>query len=289
MNLLEEIEDHPLCADGAMGTLLMERGILAAQCLEELCVSQPDLVSAIHAEYLEAGARIIRTNSFGANPARLANHGLEGRVNEINWQAAQIAKLAAKGTGAYVAGSVGPLGIPAEEAAARGIDREECFRTQIGALLDGGVNLICLETFQDPDELLLALRVKHSLHHCPAICSLAPGKNGDLPGGTSISEAFGLLVRNDAEILGLNCITSDALLAALENAMPAEIPLAVFPSAGLPRHQDGRSIYETPPQEFARAGLALAERGARIIGGCCGTTPAHIATLAKAINQAESP
>ncbi|HEY5741575.1 MAG TPA: homocysteine S-methyltransferase family protein, partial [Terrimicrobiaceae bacterium] len=176
MTLLEEIEEHPLCGDGAMGTLLMERGIGIEQCFEELTLSQPELICQIHAEYVAAGARIIGTNTFGANFVRLARHGLGDRVNEINWHAAQLARQAA--SGAYVAGSVGPLGISLAEAGKQGIDPEECYRTQIGALLEGGVDLIFLETFQDLDELLLALNVKHSLHHCPAICSLAVNEHG---------------------------------------------------------------------------------------------------------------
>ena len=278
MTFLEEIENHPLCGDGAMGTLLMERGIPAEQCFEELCVAQPALILGIHADYLAAGARILRTNSFGANAVRLARHGLEGRVNEINWQAAQIAKEAAKGTGAYVAGSVGPLGISAGEASERMIDREKSFRTHIGALLDGGVNLIFLETFQDLDELLLALRVKQSLHHCPAVCSLAVRDDGTLPDGTSLEAAFAKLVQNEADILGFNGSTDpQAALDVMRRALPKEPPLAVFPKAG--------TTQNSPTADFAEKGLQIIAAGARIIGGCCGTTPAHIAAMAKLLAE----
>ncbi len=284
MDLLEELDKSPICGDGAIGTLLMERGISAGRCLEELCVAEPDIISRVHEDYLDAGARLIGTNSFGANAVRLARHGLEHRVNEINWQAAQLAKQAAKGRNAYVAGSVGPLGISADEAREQGINREECFRTQIGALLDGGVNLIFLETFQDLEELLLAFRVKQSLHHCPAICSLATNENGRLPDGMSIEEAFAELARNDAEIFGMNCVNGpQATLRLVERVAQSVNPLAAFPNAGRPRYQEGRYVYETSPEYFAETIAQMAARGARILGGCCGTTPAHIAAAAKAL------
>jgi methionine synthase I (cobalamin-dependent) len=289
MTLLEEIEDHPLCGDGAMGTLLMERGVATQECFEALCLSRPELISQIHAEYLAAGARIIETNSFGANAVRLCRHGLSSRVNEINWQAAQLARQAvqlARQTAkrAFVAGSVGPLGISCSEADSQGIDREDCFRTQIGALLEGGVDLIFLETFQDLDELLLALHVKQSLHHCPAICSLAVNEDGLLPGGMSLNDAFAKLAHHDAEILGINCVNGpEAALRLVEKFALSELPLAVYPNAGVPRYHAGRCIYEVSPEAFARLGVSMAARGARIIGGCCGTTPAHIAALRKAL------
>src|SRR5205814_1674336 len=124
-------------ADGAMGTLLMDSRFSIDRCFEELCVSEPELVRGIHENYIAAGARLIGTNSFGANAARLERHGLDHRVNELNWSAAQLAKQCARGKNVYVAGSVGPLGITADEASARGIDRDAVFREQIGALLDG--------------------------------------------------------------------------------------------------------------------------------------------------------
>ena len=183
MDILEELETYVLPGDGAMGTELMERGV--SRCFEELCVSEPDTISAIHDSYIAAGARLIKTNSFGSNAVRLARFGLESRVNEISWMAAQLAKQAVKGKEVYVAGSVGPLGITAAEAKAQGIDRKSVFQEQMGALLDGGVNLVMLETFTDFEELELALYVKQSLHHCPAICSLTCGEDGRLPSGLS--------------------------------------------------------------------------------------------------------
>ncbi len=268
-----------------MGTLLIERGVEEHECLETLCLSRPELIRAIHAEYLAAGARIIETNSFGANAVRLGRHGLSNHVNEINWQAAQLARQVAKG--AFVAGSVGPLGISSSEAARRGIDREDCFRAQMGALLEGGVDLIFLETFQDLEELLVAFHIKQSLHHCPTICSLAVNQDGLLPDGISLDVAFAQLAHHDAEILGINCVNGpEVAIGLVEKFTPSGLPLAVFPNAGVPRLQDGRHLYDTSPESFARMGASLAERGVRIIGGCCGTTPAHIAALSKILARA---
>jgi methionine synthase I (cobalamin-dependent) len=284
MTLLEEIDDHPLCGDGAMGTLLMERGIASHHCFEELTLSQPEMISQIHAEYLAAGARLIQTNTFGANAVRLGRHGLSSRVNEINWHAAQLARQAAKG--AFVAGSVGPIGVSPSEASGQGIDREDCFRTQIGALLEGGVDLIFLETFQDLDELLLALHVKQSLHHCPAICSIAASDDGLLPGGMSLGDAFAKLAQHDAEILGINCVNGpQTALRLVEQFARREHPLAAYPNAGAPRFHEGRYLYDVSPETFAQMGASMAARGARIVGGCCGTTPSHIAALSKALES----
>jgi methionine synthase / methylenetetrahydrofolate reductase (NADH) len=285
MSLLEAIETHPLCGDGTIETLLEERGAPANKCVEALCISRPDLVREIHADYVKAGADIIRTNTLAANAVQLRRHGLSNRVNEINWQAAQLARQAAKG--AFVAGSVGPLGISSAEAEHQGVDREECFRTQIGALLEGGVDLIFLETFQDVDEQLVALHVKQSLHHCPAICSLAAGEDGLLPGMVSLEVAFEKLVRHDVEVFGLNCMScAEVALRLVERLGPLELALAVYPNVGLPGHFHDRYGYDLSAEAFARLGVALAERGVRIIGGCCGATPAHIAALSKALADA---
>jgi methionine synthase / methylenetetrahydrofolate reductase (NADH) len=282
MSFLEEIENQALCGDGAMETLLHERGAAADECLEALCISSPDLVREIHADYVNAGAHIIRTNTFGANAVELRRHGLSNRVNEINWQAAQLSRLAAKE--AFVAGRVGPLGISSAEAEQQEVDREECFRMQIGALLEGGVDLIVLENFQDMDELLIALHVKQSLHHCPAICSLAVEEDGLLPGSVSLEFAFKKLIGQDAEMLGINCIAdSKVALRLAERVLPSELPLAVYAKARVARYCYGRNVDDLSPEAFAHMGLALAQRGVRIIGGCRGTTPAHIAVLSKAL------
>src|SRR5438094_7582403 len=145
MDLLDELQSRIVPGDGAMGTILIAANVPMERCFEELCVSQPETVRDIHEKYIAAGARVIETNSFGANAARLEKYGFAGRVNEINWSAAQLARQCARGKNVFVAGSVGPLGITAEQARASGIDRAAVFQEQIGALLDGGVSLIFFE------------------------------------------------------------------------------------------------------------------------------------------------
>ena len=264
MQLLEEIEERVVIGDGAMGTQLFAAGARPGECLEEWCVTRPDIVQRIHEEYIAAGARFIETNSFGANAARLAQFGQERRVGELNWSAAQIAKAAAKGRDVCVAGSVGPLGVAD--------DRKRLFEDQIGALLDGGVQAIILETFQSLEEILIAVEVKHSLHHCPVICCLACDDTGHLPDGTALADAFARLRAADADIVGVNCNADPRALPALLDHAPR---LAAFPSAGVP--------HELTPAAFAELACALAERGVRLIGGCCGTAPAHIAAFADAL------
>jgi homocysteine S-methyltransferase len=284
MDLLNEMHLRVVPGDGAMGTELLAAGASLESCLEELCVSAPENVVEIHTRYLVAGARVIRTNSFGANGVRLARHGLEHHVNEINWSASQLARQTAREYGALVAGSVGPLGISAEEAAERGIDREAIFREQIGALLDGGAQCIMLETFTDVRELALALYVKQSLHHCPAICSLACPASGVLADGTRLADAVEKLRAADADIIGVNCTDSPQSALALIAQVADGEAVSAFPSAGLP--VDGR--YDFSPEDFAKTALNLATNGARLIGGCCGIGPAHIAAMVKALASVES-
>jgi len=284
-DFLETIGSTVLCGDGAMGTLLMERGVSSSRCFEELCVSEPSLISDIHAEYLAAGARVIETNSFGANAVRLERYGLAGRINEINWQAAQLAKQAAKGTGAFVAGSVGPLGISEEEARLRGIDRKAVFQEQIGALLDGGVNVVLFQTFSDVEELLLALYVKQSFHHCPAICLFACDASARLPGGLALGDAFLKLRAADADVVGINCVSGPQTALQLMRHAPANIPFAVYPNAGRPHYHEGRYVYDASPEYFGEAARKFAEHGASLIGGCCGTTPEHIRRIAEAVED----
>lgn len=285
MDLLEDLQNHVICGDGAMGTLLIERGVALNRCFEELNIHSADIVRQIHEDYIHAGAQIISTNSFAANGYKLSRFGLENRVNEINWRAAQLAKEAAKGRHIYVAGSVGPIGLSAAEATERGLDREALFREQIGALLDGGANLLLFETFQDPEELALALYVKQSLHHCSAICSLVCNESGRLSNGASLVEVFHFLRERNADIIGINCVSGPHRALRLLELMPEGVPLAAYPNAGRPRYHEGRYLYEATPAYFAEQAVAMVAAGANIIGGCCGTTPAHIAALAKAIRQ----
>jgi len=275
MDFLEALHARVVPGDGAMGTLLMARGVSRDACLEELCVSDPERIGAIHREYLEAGAQVIRTHSFGSNAVRLAKHGLERRVGELNWLAARIAREATKGSGAIVAASIGPTG--------QGESAREILEEQMGALLDGGAQMVMLETFTDLRELLIAVEVEHTLHHCPVVASVACGNR------TDVAEAFGELKRAGADVVGVNCLGDPRQVAAVLPEADPEITLAAFPSAGLPTDEGGGNLsYGIDPETFAAGVAELVSRGVRFVGGCCGTTPEHIAALSVRLGLREA-
>lgn len=282
MDFLDELNSGLLCGDGAMGTEIMARGTLDG-CFEELVCTAPELISGIHADYLAAGARVIETNTFGANAVRLARFGLENRVAEFNGTAVKIARAAATGKNAYVAGSVGPLGLSNEAVREQGIDRAAVFTEQISTLLDGGVDLLQLETFRELDEVLTALTAAKKLSGVPVICSMVCSEEGRLISGQSIVDAFRKLTAAGADVVGLNCLTGPhAMLRVLEK-IPLEFQLSAFPNAGHPLYHEGQYLYGLSPEYFATAGREFVVQGARLIGGCCGVGPEHIAALSKAL------
>ena len=283
MEFLEELEEHVLCGDGAMGTMLLEAGIPLQRCFEELCVSEPDRIRKIHDDYIAAGARVIETNTFGANAVRLERFGLEGRGSEINRAAVEVAKRAARGRNVYVAGSVGPLGISADEATARGIDRPQCFRDQLIALLEAEVDVIFFETFMDFDEMEIAFCAKRALSDLPEICSFACAPEAKLTSGESLVDAFKEMRELGANNVGVNCLSDPGGMLHLLKSVAAGGRVAVYPSAGRPQYREGTWVYPTTPEAFGRIAREMSAAGARLIGGCCGTTPKHIAALSAAI------
>lgn len=283
MDLLDELQTRILCGDGALGTLLLDAGIPLERCFEEFCVTEPKRIETIHQQYIDAGSRVIRTNTFGANAVRLARFGLEERVGEINRAAAKIAAKAARGKNVYVAGSVGPLGLGSDEATARGIDRAQCFREQISALLEGGVQLIFLETFMDVVEMEIAFKAKNELGGDPAICSFTCVPEGWISPGMPLVDAFVRLHALGAEMVGANCVNGPRRMVRLLKREPAEYLLSAYPNAGYPRYRKGRFIYHTTPEDFAQSAREMVAEGARLVGGCCGTNPTHIAAISDAI------
>jgi methionine synthase I (cobalamin-dependent) len=283
MDLLDELQTQVLCGDGAIGTMLLAAGIPLERCFEELCVTEPDRIETIHQQYIGAGARVIETNTFGANAVRLERFGLEGRVAEINRAAAQIAVKTAQGKNVYVAGSVGPLGISGEEAEARGIDRTQCFREQVSALLEGGVHVIFFETLMDFEEMEIAFRARKELAAGVTICSFACAPEGRLASGKPLVEAFTKLRELGAQIVGVNCMNGPHGMVQLLQCLPAEFLLSAYPNAGYPKYHDGRFIYHPAPDYFAQSARDMVAEGARLLGGCCGTNPTHIAAIAAAI------
>jgi homocysteine S-methyltransferase len=283
MDFLDELQTGVLCGDGAIGTLLLEAGIPLERCFEALCVTEPDRIETIHQQYISAGARVIKTNTFGANAVRLERFGLEARVGEINYAATQIAAKAARGKAVYLAGSVGPLGLSEEEAAARCIDRAQCFREQISALLEGGAQLIFFETFTDFGEIEIALQTKNELGDQPAIYSFACASTGQLSSGMLLVDAFARLRALGAEMTGVNCMNGPEGMVQLLQRVPADYLVAAYPSAGSPKYRQGRLTYPATPGDFARSAREMVAEGARLVGGCCGTNAKHIAAIADAI------
>jgi len=279
---LDLLHEHVVVGDGATGTYLYELGVPLAQCLEELNITRPELVTRVYQEYADAGARVIETNSFGANRLRLARFGLEHQVNEINWRAARVAREALKGRDVFVGGSVGPLSLRPADGEYSIDDRKALFREQIGALLDGGCDLIFLETFTALDELLLALNVFQNLTNIPVVASLGVSEEGRLASGESFPEAVQILRTAGADIIGINgtcgpqaCIHLLSKLAVQEGDL-----LSVFPNAGKPEFYEGRFNYAASAEYFAATLPRWVEEGARLIGGDYGTRPEHIAAMA---------
>lgn len=266
-----------------MGTMLLDAGIPLSRCYEELCVTEPARIENIHRQYIGAGARVIKTNTFGANAVRLTRFGMEGRVAEINRAAAQLATKTARGKDVYVAGSVGPLGIREDEALARGIDRRTCFREQITALLEGGVDIIFFETFMDFEEMEIAYQARREVGGGLTLGSFTCAPEGEISSGMPLVEAFAKLRALGVQIVGVNCMNGPrGMVQVLQGASVAG-PLAAYPNAGRPKYHDGRFIYDSTPEEFAQAAHEMIAEGARLVGGCCGTTPKHIAAIAATI------
>ncbi len=284
MNLLEELQTSVVCGDGAMGTELMGAGVPMEVCLEEVNLTDPDVVLRIHEAYIAAGSRVIETNTFGANSMRLAKHGLESKVRELNLAAVAIAKRASSGKDVCVAASVGPLGIANEEVRAQKIDQKAIFQEQISALLEADVHAIFLETFLDLEEIKIALQALRQLStEIPVICSMVCSEEGRLPSSLPVVQAFRELSRLGANVVGVNCVTGPRAMVQILKRIPLDFVISAYPNAGYPRYQEGRFIYNAFPEYFAKAAKEFVAEGARLIGGCCGVGPQHIQEMSKAL------
>ena len=264
--------------DGAMGTLLYSHGVFVNVCYDELSITRPDLVATVHQEYVQAGAEILETNTFGANPVKLSSWGLEGRTEELNREAVRLARKAAAGR-ALVAGAVGPLGIRIEPWGPTSVaEAEELFGRQIAGLYEAGVDAFVLETFSDPAELVAAFRAVRSLSDVPVIAQMTVGEDGRTSYGTDVEHLAAELDELGADVIGLNCsVGPAAMLDALEKmARVTRKPLSAQPNAGLPRTVRDRKIYLASPDYMAAYARRLIDAGARFVGGCCGTTPDHV-------------
>src|SRR5262245_32778217 len=283
---LERLAHGPLLADGAMGTLLFQKGIPFERCFDELNLSQPSLVEEIHREYLTAGAELIETNTFGANEVRLSTHALGEKSRLLARQGAKLARNAREvvGTPAFVAGSMGPLGASLAPFGPIGAAQAEAaFRAQAEGLLEGGVDLFVLETFQDLTEILAALRaVRGVTAELPIIAQMTFGEDGKTRYGHTPALVVRALKQAGASVIGLNCgVGPQATLEILEQFVAAAdgTPVSAMPNAGLPQFVEGRYVYLSSPDYFADFAARAAGLGVRIIGGCCGTTPAHVSAM----------
>ncbi len=277
--------------DGGVGTYLYEKGIFINTCFDELNLINPDIVAEVHRDYVNAGADVVETNTYGANQFKLAPHGLEKKVYEINRRGAEIAKAATKER-ALVAGSVGPLGVPLEPLSALSFDEaKDAFADQVRGLVDGGVDLIVLETFGLAKELEQAIRaVKTLAPDLPLIAQFTVNDEGTLIGGSTLEGAVKAIAPYSVDAVGLNCsIGPRSMLEALEHLKTLTVlPISVQPNAGVPQNVGGRYIYMTSPEYVAEYAKRFIQTGASIVGGCCGTNPSHIRAIRRAV-QALQP
>ncbi|HUD13544.1 MAG TPA: bifunctional homocysteine S-methyltransferase/methylenetetrahydrofolate reductase [Terracidiphilus sp.] len=290
--------NRPVLADGAMGTVLYARGIFINRCYDDLNLTDPGLILSIHEEYLQSGAEILETNTFGANSFRLARHGLAGKVAEINAAGVRLARQAVehlkdKQAGeAWVAGSIGPLGLRLEPLGKTGLDEARAaFAEQISALAGAGADLLIIETMpalNEAHEALIAAR--EMAPHLPVLVMVTVDDDSNCLDGSSPEQAAARLTEWGAGAIGVNCSTGPAtVLTAIEAMRKATtLPLAAMPNAGMPRAVEGRNIYLCSPEymaSFARKALAA---GAQFVGGCCGTTPNHIRAMRSAMRAIDA-
>ncbi|WP_307470404.1 bifunctional homocysteine S-methyltransferase/methylenetetrahydrofolate reductase [Paenibacillus harenae] len=284
-DLRQALQERILTGDGAMGTYLYQMGFPVGVSYEEFNTLRPDVIEHVHRSYYEAGARVIETNTFSANYEKLLKYGLESEMEAINRAGVRIARSAV-GADAYVVGAVGSIR-DGKLRNMRTAKVSDAYERQIGALLEEGVDGLLFETFYDLDEMLLALRLaRKASSKLPVICQFAVDDVGRTQDGAGLKDAYEQLRLEGADVVGLNCRSGpNGIMRAIDTIDgPIGLPLSVFPNAGFPDYVDGKYTYSAGPQYFAETALRFADRGARIIGGCCGTTPEHIEAIAKALD-----
>ena len=287
-SLLARLAAGPVVCDGAMGTLLYARGVYLNRCYDEVNLTAPDLVEGVHRDYVRAGAEVVETNSFGANPVKLARHGLAERTEEINRRAVEIARKAA-GDAVVVLGAMGPLGIRMEPWGSTSLaEAEDLFARQARALASAGADGFCLETFGDLTEIHAAILACRAVApHLPVVAQMTVDREGVSLFGTRPEDFGRRLDAWGADVIGVNCsVGPQVMLGVLERLRTVtNRPLAVQPNAGPPREVDGRTMFLCTPDYLEKSARRFLEAGARLLGGCCGTTPDHVRALAKAVRR----
>lgn len=293
MNFLDLIQSpRPLVADGAMGTMLHQRGIRFDECFDELNLSRPALVAEVHHEYIEAGAEVIQTNTFGANRFKLARHGLESKVKEINQSGVDLARriVHASFKPVLVAGDIGPLGVRlAPFGRIQPEDARAAFAEQAQALYEAGADLLIIETMTDLYEIAEAIQAARlAAPNLPVVASMTFTRDDRTILGDSPARVARFLKETGADVIGINCSGGPNQILRLLREMSAAIPdgrYSVMPNAGWPEQSGGRIMYPAAPEYFGEYVDAFCRAGARMIGGCCGTTPAHIRAMATAVQS----
>ncbi|MDD6134908.1 MAG: homocysteine S-methyltransferase family protein [Selenomonadaceae bacterium] len=278
--------------DGAMGTMLQAGGLKPGGCPELMNVENPEVVKNIHRAYIEAGSTIIETNTFGASALKLDHYGLADRVGELNAAAVKIAKEAAAGR-AKIAGSMGPTGrfvVPLGDLEFE--SAYQCFAEQAKALAEAGADYLIIETCIDIQEMRAALlAAKDTAPNIPVICQLSYSEDGRTVTGTDPQSAAIILSAMGADIIGVNCSLGPEQLVPIVRTLAenCDVPISVQPNAGMPYLENGETVFPMGPEDFGRWGTKLLAAGATFLGGCCGTTPAHIAALTNTLKDAHEP
>jgi methionine synthase I (cobalamin-dependent)/5,10-methylenetetrahydrofolate reductase len=280
------LEEQLVVFDGGLGTELYRRGVFINKSFDELNLVNPQLVTEVHRSYVDAGADVIETNTFAANRVKLSQHGLVEQVVAINEQGARLARAAAGS--AYVAGAIGPLGIRIEPWGPTSLDEaRDAFAEQARALVAGGIDLFVLETFSDLPEIRCAIEAVRSVSALPIVAQMTLEEDGCSLEGVKPEDFAAKLDAYGADVIGVNCsVGPHAMLEAVEKMAAATgRKLSAQPNAGIPRNIDGRNIYLCSPEYMATYARRFIQAGARVVGGCCGTTPEHIAAIRRAVKS----
>ncbi|MDP8218501.1 MAG: homocysteine S-methyltransferase family protein [Candidatus Theseobacter exili] len=283
-DFLKVLNSEILIYDGAMGTMLMDSGV-DFDCPERLVLTHPELLSSIHKKYVDVGAQILETNTFGANPLKLSEYGLEGKCDEINKMAVSIARDGG-GEDIYVAGSIGPLPEQLAPLGALNFDRaKEIFMVQIASLANAGADLILFETFSDILELKAAVIAAKEICDLPIQAQMTYEKDGRTLTGTSPASAVCVLEGLDVDVIGVNCgLGPQSMIPILESIVKeTEKPIAVLPNAGIPKVRDGNVYFDETPEAFRSFAEKCVEIGVSLLGGCCGTGPEHIKAVSTVV------